>query len=183
MVIGIDLDTKRVTLAWKDGEGWTTKAVVSCDAFGGDDESMDEFMKELGIEIFNLAVFSSATAAWIEKPFFGMNPKTHAQLTALYTVVRTVCIRVGIPTHGVGPSSWQASLLDRVPVTRDAPSIETKRKTTKERSMRYVRIAENHTVANDHEADAICIAVYGAAKMKELELEKRAVGGTGRKAR
>lgn len=161
-VLGVDLDTRRVTLAMKSKGGWDILTVPACDSYSGTDDALKEFAIALDEVLWSLG---NPSAAYIEKPFLSINPTTFAKLASVYTCVRIACASLGIKTIGVPPATWQNSVLAGIPKDPNG----TKKKASKNRSIAYAKLAEGVITKNDHEADALCIAVYAEAMERQKE--------------
>ena len=153
--IGVDLDTKRVTIAHKatDDRGWTKWVTQQADA--QDLESVKA--------IFASAMTHGCDSAAIEKPFLGINPKTYGALMLVYGLVEEACKQLRIKHIGVEPSKWQRGML-----TING-HYENNRK---ELTRRSAYVAQRGLGANEdcdeHENDAVCISEW-ASTMAALE--------------
>jgi hypothetical protein len=94
------------------------------------------------------------------------NPQTHFQLSRVYGRIEVLCEQAGLIVVPAPPSQWQAAMLT------PQHSKLGGRKQRKELSMLRAK-AEGADVKNDHEADAVCIAVW-AAMLLRLEQEVEA---------
>lgn len=145
MTLGIDLDTKRVTLAYRANKLWRVVTVPT---------KHDIVDAQALSHALDAARDAGATVAYIERPWLGVNPRTHGRLSEVYGAVACLCAFADIEPKPVASKSWQTAMLNC--------GARAKRDELKRASMLRAA-AEGAAPKNDHEADAVCIAVWGQA--------------------
>ncbi len=152
-VVGVDLDTKRITFAYQDDAKWHT--------FEADPNYLKLVIDAIHYDCWQLGVRVAA----VEKPYLGVNPATYGKLMAVFGIVVGALEMFGIKVIEVAPRTWQVAMLT---VNGYTPK---RRKEIKPASIFRAK-AEGADVKNDHEADAVCIAVWAQANEKLRVIEK-----------
>lgn len=139
-ILGIDLDTKRVTLAYRVGKAWHVESQQTNDTSG----LINALLNAYG---------SGVEKAYIEQPWLRLNSNTYAKLCGVFGLLEGLCRYAGIESIGVNPRTWQSAMF----------AVHGKRDEMKRLSILRAA-AEGAAPRNDHEADAVCIAVWAAVK-------------------
>lgn len=163
-VIGIDYDVHRVTMAVQRYDLWFIKTAET--------RRGPAILEHLQFMVENW----DATHVALEKPFLKRwtdkktgaqkyAPQAHAQLWRVYGRIEVLCEQVGIIVVPAPPSVWQAAML--------TPQ-HGKLGGSAERKKLSMMVAEElgAECANDHEADAVCMAEW---LDKQLRLERAEV--------
>lgn len=83
---------------------------------------------------------------------------------SLIAVIVDTAQDYGVPVYSVDTRSWKAQIVGK--------STHDKNESTKQPTLNYVENTLGYTVADDNEADAICISKYGFLSKTKQKLKK-----------
>lgn len=146
-ILGCDYSTKSIHFAWR-ACGWEWRRFDV-------QEDLSEFI--LRINMY-LPEPTGNDHLFIEMPWTRYNPGTGMKLQRIATIVDVIATQKGYDTHWVAIPSWRTKIFGK----GKYPT-----KLAKELSMSIAK-KETGKDLDDNTSDAICLALYGEAKLADL---------------